>query len=416
VYRAFKKADTDTAVLAGHSGLFSRIDPTRVFETCDLLDLHGGWRLAGNLYLASTAPVEGGHPCKFENFWQYQEQANRWGDERGQYAAIAKYLYRNALTGETLQTWCFPYTSQPGWNWRQAQWCQTRTDYLTVRYSAAALPVAKRRVENVQHVFFLGARRDFADMLVVWPRTTWLRRAHAVNGAMQRLVLWLHGQGIVFEYRGEPRIASGKEDLSRYKLIVLPYATFLADGVPDRLLAWVRAGGTLVTIGPAGICTPYGRHDPRLMTALVGVAPKRKVNGWDFGPTFKDTPIIRKRVGRGAVAVVTRPIEQVLDEQAVADALEDVIRSGAPQLVRSDGDVFEFYRRIAPDGTRYLAVLNPNPDAAVTATLTLRGTFKRVIDVDIPGGMPAPTKADKGTTTFPLRLQPAGMTVLRLDR
>ena len=59
---------------------------------------------------------------------------------------------------------------------------------------------------------------------------------------------------------------------------------------------------------------------------------------------------------------------------------------------------------------------NPNPDAPVTAPITLRGTLQRVVDIDIPGGLPAPIKTGNGKTTFPLRLQPAGMTVLRLDR
>ena len=416
IYQAWKKADPGTAVLAAHSQLFNRIDPTHIFETCDLLNCHTYWRLPDNLYLASTAPVEKKFLCKYENFWQYQEQSNRWGDERAQYAAIAKYLYRNALTGEVLQTWCFPYTSQPGWNWRQAQWCQTRNDYLTIRYSAGALPVAKRRVENTQHVFFLGAKRDFSDVLLVWPRTTWLLRPHIVRKAMPTLVFWLHGEGIVFEYRTEARIANGAENLSDYKLIILPYGFFLDDGVPERLLKWVRDGGTLLTIGAGGVWNKYGRRDARLMTETIGVAPAEKSKEFEFPAPYENVPVIRKKAGHGTVAVVTLPVKELLEDAKATTEVEEIIRRAAPQPARSEGDVFEFYRRIGPDGTRYLAVLNSNPDADVQSIITLRGEFKRVVDVDIPGGMPVSAKIKNGVTRFPLRLQRAGMTVLRLSK
>jgi len=416
LYKTWKENDPDTPVLAAPSGLGSSIDPTRIFEVCDLLNSHGGWRLASNLYLASMAPLENGHLCKYENFWQYQEQANRWGDERAQYAAAAKYLYRNALTGEVLQTWCFPYTSQKGWNWRQAQWCQTRSDYLTLRYSSGALPVAKRRVENLQHLFFLGAARDYSDFLLVWPRTTWLHDRYLIRGLTRQLAVWLHGQGLVFEYRNGDRIPEGTEKLDQFRLVMLPATTYLKKEASDRLLAWVRQGGTLVTLGPAGVFDEYGRPTGKLMRETIGFVPKKTEEGWDFGARFKDMPIIRKKVGKGSVAVVTIALQQLLDNLPATRELVATIRGASKQFAQSEGDVFEFFQRAAPDGTRYLAVLNSNPDADVSSTVTLRGVFKRVVDVDLPGGLPAPIEVKGDTTSFPLRLERAGMTVLRLDK
>jgi len=414
-YEACKKADPGTAVLAAHNSLFRHIDPTRIFETCDMVELHTSWSLPGNLYLASTAAAERKHTCKYENTWQYQSGANRWGDERAQFAAIAKYLYRNALLGQMLQVWCFPYTSQPGWMWRQAQWCQTRNDYLTLRYSASALPVAKRRVERMQQLFFLAAERDFADVLVVWPRTSWMHLGRNV-GMLRQTVSWLHKKGICFEYRTEQRIISGAENLDDYKLIILDNATFLGDGVARKLIGWVRKGGTLVTIGPAGLYDKFGRGDGALMTEMIGIVPVLKATGWDFGPKYANTPLIQEKVGRGRVVVLTILFRYMLDYGEVTEKFEGIIRRAAPPLARSDGGVFEFYRRRSADGTKYLAVLNPNPDAAVTSVITLRGEFKGVIDIDFPGGMPADVKVTDGLTRFTLRLQPAGMTVLRLDK
>ena len=369
-----------------------------------------------NVYLASNAPVEKKQLCKYENFWQYQEGANRWGDERAQFAAMAKYLYRNALLGQVFQNWCFPYTSQTGWQYRQAHWCQTRNDYLTVRYCAAALPVAKRRVENLQHLFFLGARRDFSDVLLVFPRATWLRKKSFIRYALEDIVYWLHGEGICFEFRSEPRIADGVEDLADYKVIILPFATYLEDTVSERLLTWVREGGVLVCLGPAGMLDKYGHPDGKLMAETLGVAPTLKDEEWDFGVRYRKMPLIQKKAGRGAVVVVALKTRDMFEKAKLADRVEEIIRQAAPPFARADGDVFEFFRRVAPNGTKYLAVLNPNPDADVTATIRLRGEFKRVVDVDIPGGLPAPIEVKQGCTRFPLRLQLAGMTVLRLDK
>jgi len=413
VYETWKKVDPAKPVLAAQSKVTRKIDPTRIFETCDLLEHHTAWSLAGNLYLASTAAVLNKYLCKYECTWQYQEGTNRWGDERAQYGAVAKYAYRNALFGGTFQNWCFPYTSQPGWMWRQAQLCQTRNDYLTLRYCAAALPVAKKRIERVQHLFFLGAKRDYADVLVLWPRTTWLHRQN-VKRDLKKIVLWLHRNGMMFEYRNEERIASGAENLDDYKTIIIPYAAYLKTGVSDKLIAWVRKGGNLAMIGAAGIYDKHGRPDGRLMKGTIGVVPALMAKGWDFGPKYRDVPVIYKKVGRGKVAVVATLFRYLLEYGKPGERFEEFLREGAPQLARSEGDVFEFYRRRAPDGTKYLAVLNNNPDADIESVITLNGEYGNVVDIDIPGGAPIKLETENGRSSFPLRLQASGMTVLQL--
>jgi len=414
VYDTWKKVDPAKPVLAAHNSVTRKIDPTRIFETCDLLEYHTAWSLGGNLFLASTAAALNKYLCKYECTWQYQEGTNRWGDERAQYGAVAKYAYRNALLGGTFQNWCFPYTSQAGWMWRQAQWCQTRNDYLTLRYSAAALPVAKKRIERIQHLFFLGAKRDYADVLLVWPRTSWLHRKNVAGGA-QSIAMWLHRNGMMFEYRNEERIASGAENLDDYKLIIVPYATYLKTGVSDKLLAWVRRGGKLAMIGAAGIYDKHGRPDGRLMKGTIGVVPALMAKGWDFGPKYKDVPVIYKKVGRGEVAVVATLFRYLLEYGRPGERFEEFLRESAPQLARSEGDVFEFYRRRGPDGVKYLAVLNNNPDADIESVITLNGEYGNVVDIDIPGGAPVKTETKNGRSSFPLRLQASGMTVLRLN-
>jgi len=152
------------------------------------------------------------------------------------------------------------------------------------------------------------------------------------------------------------------------------------------------------------------------MKETIGVVPEDNWKSWDFGPHYKNARVIQKKVGQGRIVVSPTIMRYMREYGDAADQIEEIIRQAAPQLARSKGDVFEFFRRVAPDGTKYLGVLNRNPDADMTAAITLRGEYKRVMDIDIPGGFPAAVKVGNGRTRLRLRLQPAGMTVLRMDR
>jgi len=421
LYETLKKEDPDKPVLSSHTRLLGRIDPTRIFETCDLLDAHGPDRnVPINLYLASNAKLAGKQVCKFENFWQYQDDTVHWGNERVQFAAMAKYLYRCSLMGMRLQFYCFPYTSQSGWNWRQAQWTQVATDYTTLRHAACAMPVAKRSVRELEDVF-LHARGAPSDILVVFPRTSFLHQAETHYDEMREVVKALHTRNFKFEFRSEARIESGGENLNDYKAIVLLRSPFLADGVENKLAAWVKDGGTLVTLGAAGVYDKYGFDAGKLMRGVTGVVPQahetpwREVLSWDFGSTIGAPAFLDKALGKGRVFIINMGFNDFLLSQNDAEKMFSRLSAAAPPAFACPGDLFELWPLVTEKGDTFLGVLNKNSFRDVTGDVIIRRDVKRVTDWSVSGGFPVPLKKTDAGVLLSVKLQPGGLAMLRLS-
>jgi hypothetical protein len=64
-----------------------------------------------------------------------------------------------------------------------------------------------------------------------------------------------------------------RDDLARYRVLVVPDASFLSDVEADMLREWVRKGGRLVATGPLGTHDQYGL--PRESPALADVTGVR---------------------------------------------------------------------------------------------------------------------------------------------
>jgi len=421
VYRAFKQGAPERAVFApvGAGLLGHRIDASRIFDSCDIIDGHGS--MAAIIYAVSTAKALGKRVALFENNWQFAER-DRWGDERACFGGLAKYLNRWLLMDMDLQFWCFPFTSQKAWLWRQAQWSSLVTDYTLLRYAASALPMSIRRARRLEKVL-LDTKTASADMLLVWPRTTSLHKPAALPGEIRRITETLRKRGFSFEFRNEDRIASGAEDLSRYKAIILPCAYFLGDGVADKLLEWTRSGGLLVCIGPAGVFDKYGFHDGSLMKRTIGFVPAlkeetkyMKVYNWDFGGPDRTAGLVVKPVGRGRAVVTCSSFGEFLDYEPSAQKFFRLLNDACPPpAVASHRDVE--IRPLTDSRNRlYLGVLNENPLDALDATITARGIFRKVSDLDLPGGFRVPVETEKGRTSFKIHLAPAGFTIFSLER
>ena len=59
-------------------------------------------------------------------------------------------------------------------------------------------------------------------------------------------------------------------ELEGFRVIILPYATYFPEGLADRLLAWVKAGGLLIAEGVPGVYTAHCFEQPDLMRAVFG--------------------------------------------------------------------------------------------------------------------------------------------------
>jgi len=420
-YEASKKNAPGKPVLAGLGGVsgLQSVDAASLFEFCDILDTHGA--RAASVYACSEGKAWNKNVAIFENNWQMSE-VDRWGDERAHFGGTAKYLYRLLLLDHDLQFWCFPYTSQVAWIWRQAQWSSLSTDYLLLRYAASALPMAIRRARILERVL-RNTRRADAEILLMAPRTALRHNVKAIPAEVDAIIRVLRASGLNFEYRNERRVETNKEKLSRYKVIILPHAYYLADGVARKLLAWTQSGGLLVCIGPAGVYDKFGFDDGALMRETIGTIPRLiseekyiKDYEWDFGGP-KDGPLlVVKSAGRGKAVVTRCPFGEFLENGDEIEGLLAMIRAAAPPWAVVDSRDVELWPLADAKQNRYLGVLNDNCNVEVTATITLRGAYKGVVDFDLPGGVAVPVKAANGLTRFQVLLAPASLVVFALEQ
>jgi len=424
LYRAWKSEDPATPVLAAHSKLFHSVDPTRIFETADIMEFHSRWDklLAAQEYLADNAPLVGKQICSFENWSALQEETGRFGDERAMFAQNAKCAYRYGLWGIHMSFWTFPYTSQPSWMWRQGQWAKLNSDYCLMRYSATAIPVAKARLKRMEKTL-LGLRQAPSKVLLVYPRTSWLHQptGRAVRHQIEPMVKLLHARGRPFDFRPETRLVSGQDKLADYKVIILPWAPFLPDGLGRMLLSWTRAGGLLVCLGPAGVFDKYGFGDGTLMKNTLGFVPKatgslrEKYMSWNFGDLKAEGGVVKKRAGKGMILLTTETLWELLERPEAGGKLLAEINAAAPPPVVVTGSPLEVWCLRDKKGARLLGFVNADVDRPARSNVTVRGGWEKVFDLDFPGGFPVPARRTQDGLRFDLELPPAGMTLLRLE-
>ena len=77
----------------------------------------------------------------------------------------------------------------------------------------------------------------------------------------------LHPNQYHYAFLPEEYLVDGRDHLSPYAVLLLPFATNLPDELTDPILKWVRGGGTLVMLGPA-----LRRHPCSLIFWLAAIA------------------------------------------------------------------------------------------------------------------------------------------------
>ncbi len=128
-----------------------------------------------------------------------------------------------------------------------------------------------------------------------------------------------------FRFVPEAVIVSGKEGLSGFDVIIVPHAPYFADGLAEKLLAWTRAGGTLICSGAAGIYDKYGFDAPQLFDTAFGSSLKYEYAGddrnWNWKLTTSEGPaqvviangdrvvLAKASCGEGQVLVSAEPFD-----------------------------------------------------------------------------------------------------------
>ena len=251
--------------------------------------------------------------------------------------------------------------------------------------------------------------------------------SHHINVARNNVHNILFPKNYPFLYVPENAVLEDGYDLNKHKVVILPDAPYLPKTMTDKLLAWVKRGGTLISIGVPSIWTPYGRDDLRLVKTVFGQSEVRDTDpgkwkwSWKITEPNQVVQLLRDgdklagafaNYGKGKVLVATENLNGRLNQQFFQTI--DAAIGVRPASCREDS--LELVLREDKHGHRYLFVLNPSLREIHQDKVTVLGKYKRCTDLGVGSGVPIPSSSDDTTTTFMLRLEPGQSTAIDLSR
>jgi hypothetical protein len=278
------------------------------------------------------------------------------------------------------------------------------TDYSILRPCAGVIPLLRAKIRGMRDVF------DFSE--VEQPRigliqpssaalsSTWAPRIDAAARAADAVLSpGNRHYAVVFEQA----IADRRESLTEFRVLILPFAIALPRDVATRLLAWMKAGGHLWAVGPAGEVTTYGEVDGWL-NAAAGLTAR---------PADSESSPRCVSVGEGSYCAINGT-DSFTSDTVRTKFLAELDRI-APQTARADSEDLGLITRVRGDGTKFLVAYNRDSSHAVSANIATRELFARVTDLGMPTGAKVPiTPRDSGGVDFSVELEPGAGTVFEL--
>ncbi len=423
IYDSLKAGDPDKPVVARHSGLLSRINGARVFETCDVLSAHTRAPLMNvmNFYLTSLNRYHHQGLGYMEDFWGVQEEAGRVSEERAQRRGLEKHVAREGLWGRTLQMKWYSYTTGSYVFTYNGNWLNVGKDLLLWRYCAPGLAVAKQKLESVDwmltHSEIVPAR-----LLIVQPSASMRneRPASPPYGEIMALHGLLAPGGLLYELVPEEYVADGRCRLSEFKVVVLPQAKYLSAALQEQVAQFVAQGGTLFALGQPGVLDELARPSEALTRRLAAMAGARWAEAeraWQppaAGAAPPPSPLADLPCGKGRLLAAANLGRFPTREQRTA--LLETLTAAAPRQAYAENSRLEVLLRVAEDGERYLCLLNPDVDNPVTETVCVEAPVLVAIDVLLKDGYRVPCHGNAMRSRLSVRLGPGEMTVISLGR
>ena len=422
-YEAFRRADpthpvaTDPCAAGYDATIAAAVDYSRLADCGDIVSLHWGdtqpWLFS---YLHSIGRLTPKPLGILEYVWNGPEC---WGAPTDDVAAAAgqRNLWNGTALGVRLYNFYGHNDTYVGWP-SPDQSCYNNlmdfeTDYTLFRPCAGVVPLMHAKLNALHEVWF-DTRVAAPEVGIYQPALTVNHPASGqsvaeASTAFERLLCRASiGHATVFERA----LLKGKDDFSRYGVICLPYAVVLPPAVSDKLVAWVRAGGTLISAGPFAAWNANCRDDGRAMRALLGAKMPRKTDAgkWTLPGSV---PFVTVTAGKGRVMLVADP---ALDrDKQMLSILDDVLRSNGSRMVTTNCPDLAFVVREGKGNVRYLVVWNQSSAHEARGTLGLPAHWQKATDLGIAGGCPVPLKGGGRTVRMPVCLGAGEGTVIRLE-
>jgi hypothetical protein len=257
----------------------------------------------------------------------------------------------------------------------------------------------------------------------------------AVRGISGNLHSLLYRRNYHYAFVPEEDLLSGHDSLERYSVLILPYATHFPPGLSEKIIPWVKSGGTLISAGIAGGFTRYGAKDGSLMKELFGDigyqnwsgvtgelywelnAAKLRPEVQDVGPndagSFESVAtLLFTRYGAGQ-ALLAADANYLRPGGSAAPLFYELLDRAAPRAAWAEGAELEMNLRQSGN-VLHVTLINPDLKAAVKATIRLAARYQKAVDRGVEGGFPVPLREKEAGQAFDIWLAPGEGTMVDL--
>ena len=444
IYDAYRKSDPKKPIEANISQYMSGwpvegLDAYGMQKrgAADWVDMHMNNfkpNLAEQIYLYSLCRLTGKVPVQFEYIWTFPRATPFDDDNESDFrTTCTASVWRNLAWGKKVMVFFDFYYDWPAYH---NAFLDRDVGYSILRPSGCVVPVTKRKAFRFNPLL-IHTEVVSPPIIVLQPdASVWNSPSlhpnqsfsEHINAALRDVHAMLFPKNYPFLYVPEAAVLEDRYDLSKHKVIILPQAPYLPAAMTDKLLAWVKNGGTLVALGVPGIWTPQGKDDMRLVTSIFG---KTEVKDREPGKWKWDWKLLEEKTGVesfaekdktiGAAAPCGKGCVLIAAENYQAEPLRKLFFTAIDRAIgirpaSCAKDSFELVLREDNMRHRYLFILNPQTREIRQDTITLAGNYRYCSDLGVGSGVPVPGTCKDGRTTFELRLHPGEGTVIELRK
>jgi hypothetical protein len=336
-------------------------------------------------------------------------------------AALERNLWRQIAWGKrgiSLFNLESEWAHDSAENWNNSL-LNIEADLEVPRYCTGVIPTLERKVNGFKDILYqtelgpveVAILRPTASTLVAAPD----ERVRNEGTAIAAHLLRGHAVPLLIP---EEHLLATPDALAGVALLVAPWAIHVPVAVQEVILAWVRAGGTLVASGPCGLFDEHGNPAGLVLRASLGptlawtydAAPELWTATQDGAPTAS---LLRAACGQGQVVILREPFltpERLgwLDAELRTAIPTPWLETALPNL--------EILPRQNAAGEAFLFVTNLDARAACQGQLSVRGEYPTVVDLTCEARPRIAVVTADGKTRLPVRLAPGGALFLRLGQ
>jgi hypothetical protein len=445
IYDAYRRGDK-TKPIEANAGMFMSGWPVEALDAyqlqkagvADWVDMHMNNfppNLPEQVYLYSLCRLTGKVPVQFEYVWSFPRTGPLEDSSESDFRATCQAsVWRNLAWGKKVLVFFDFYYDWPAYH---NAFLDQALGYSILRPSACVVPVTKRSALRFNDIL-METEVATPPIIILEPTASVLNSpplhpnqsfSYHIGVAGKELHPLLFPGNYPFLYVPEQAVLEGYL-LRQHKVVILPQAPYLPRLMTERLLTWVKQGGTLICLGVPGIWDPWGRDDLRLVKQVFGPSevtdaqagkwqwawriahPSQNLLWQTTDPSGKLTAALAS-FGKGRVLVSTGPFSTPDLKSRFYEAVDLTIGSKPAWCER---DSFELVLREDRRGHRFLFALNPDTREVREDRVRVAGSFAHCVDLGVGSGVPVPVSVGAVETQFPLRLHPGEGTVISLAR